>query len=62
MADRAPGSGHARFRQNQPFRSAPSHPPAHLVNGRFTKIAGTVIVGLVVLLNLFPLAQISFGM
>jgi manganese transport protein len=34
----------------------------NLVNGRFTKIAGTVIVGLVVLLNLFLLAQISFGM
>jgi manganese transport protein len=34
----------------------------NLVNGRFTKIAGTAIVGLVVLLNLFLLAQISFGM
>jgi manganese transport protein len=32
-----------------------------LVNGRFTMIAGTAVVAVIVLLNLFLLAQISFG-
>jgi manganese transport protein len=32
-----------------------------LVNGRFTMIAGTAAVAVIVLLNLFLLAQISFG-
>jgi len=33
----------------------------NLVNGRFTMLAGTAVVVVIVLLNLFLLAQISFG-